>query len=381
MNRKQDNYVCAGGLNEQNSDGGGCRLSDGKINTFSMFEEDYKNYYLSVYESFGVSPGVLIQFLIQLPFEIPFIDGRCETLVNNDKSVMSFRFSRIEVDEGYRYGLSQNESPIRKYFSNVEMTIGVEDTGEATTEIPEEELTRWFDSLLYVLNMLIVAYQVATNDEDAYIITKEMLPVCIPGRVIIVKEWTGQRNFLFTLHLNTPYEKPRLSPKQEAEIMRHARIIFDSMNPFMLSNYFILNAKRYFKNGFYFETVIYAQIGIETFIRVLYREFLIEEEYSEAEILEILENTAFMTIIKKEISKRIGGTWDTSRIDSAVGKWYSQTYSLRNRVVHGGYIPNQDEAYDAIMGAIELKRYVIELIDKKRNLYPKVGSYYRKENA
>lgn len=69
------------------------------------------------------------------------------------------------------------------------------------------------------------------------------------------------------LHVNIPYKKERITKEEQLEILRHTEIIGLEINPFVVAENFFLNAKRFFKTGFYLETIIYSQTGIETFVR------------------------------------------------------------------------------------------------------------------
>ena len=70
------------------------------------------------------------------------------------------------------------------------------------------------------------------------------------------------------------------------------------------------------------------------------------------------------------------GLGTITREDTEVGKWYKDTYVLRNRVVHSGYMPIFNETKNAISHAIELKQHVMKLLRTKVVKYPKINSYF-----
>lgn len=83
--------------------------------------------------------------------------------------------------------------------------------------------------------------------------------------------------------------------------------------------------------GFYDEAVISIQTSIEILIRIIYREVLICSGTSELDIEKILEDESFMSVVKKQLAKYIGGVWDITREETPIGKWYNNTYKIRNK--------------------------------------------------
>ena len=342
---------------------------------FFLDETYYYKTYFPIYNSSGFVPNLLVQFLITLPYAIPFVDGMCH-LMNFKDFAISFRFNEIAVDEGYKYGVLKDEGVINRYLTKVEMTYATNLSFDMYKEQNKKFLNEFFDVLLLKLNLLVSAYQILKKDIDVHYLTKEMLQMSIITRIIPIKDWNKQEFNLFMVHTNIPYKKERITYDDQAEIIRHCEIIEQEINPFVLAENFILNSKRFFNSGYYLESIIYAQTGVETFIRALYKEFLIDEDVTTSDIINILEDTPFMSIIKKEMPKRLGGVWDITREDCEVYKWYNSTYLLRNKVVHSGYIPNYIEADVAIFQVIELRYYIKKLLDTKNKKYPLISAYF-----
>jgi len=347
-----------------------------KNEEFSMSEEEFKTKYLPIYISHGSNPFTLVQFSIVLPYSVPFKEGICYTMTDKNGSAISLRFTEVEVDDGYKYGVSKGEGVANAYFSRVEMTYASIESFDEIKRNSEKFLNEYFDLLLHNLNLLILSYQISKKDTDVYFITKEMLVICLVARIVKVDDWSKSEYVMFILHENISYKKEKITMQEWEEIIRHCGLIISGVNPFIVSENFILNAKRFFKNGFYQEAVVYTQTGIETFINALLVEFLKEEKVSESDVAKKLEMTSFMYIIKKEISSRIGGTWDVTRQDTEVGKWHEDTYLLRNRIVHAGYRPQFNEVDQAICSAIELREYIIKLIVIKKGKYQLLNSYF-----
>lgn len=59
-----------------------------------------------------------------------------------------------------------------------------------------------------------------------------------------------------------------------------------------------------------------------------------------------------------------------------VGKWYKNTYELRNRATHRGRIPTFSEADKAIFAAIEFRKFIVDRIKANKKKYPRINEYF-----
>lgn len=138
-----------------------------------------------------------------------------------------------------------------------------------------------------------------------------------------------------------------------------------------------LFAERYFKSGYYHEAVIYAQISVEVFIRQVYIELLKEaDQMTSEEVINVLEETPFMSIIKKKLHNYLGGNWDIKDYNTDISKWHEKTYTLRNQSIHIGRIPSLSETAEAIEAAINFRLFVLERIRDNQRKYPKLATYF-----
>lgn len=83
-----------------------------------------------------------------------------------------------------------------------------------------------------------------------------------------------------------------------------------------------------------------------------------------------------MAIIKKILPGYLGGSWDVTKDTTVVGKWYKNTYELRNKATHRGKIPNFQEVDEAIFDAVEFRKFVVERIKANKNKYVKLNEYF-----
>ena len=61
--------------------------------------------------------------------------------------------------------------------------------------------------------------------------------------------------------------------------------------------------------------------------------------------------------VKREYAGVFGGQWSLGA--GAVGHWYNNVAGLRNRVVHAGYQPSDDEVSTSFGATDELSRHIL----------------------
>lgn len=124
------------------------------------------------------------------------------------------------------------------------------------------------------------------------------------------------------------------------------------------------------------EAINYVQTSVEVLIRTLFEELLKNDGMKADEIKETLEDTSFMAIIKKKMSAYLGGNWDVTKDTTEIGKWYKNTYEIRNRATHKGRIPTFKEADKAIYDAIEFRQFIVNRIKTNKKKYPAINKFF-----
>lgn len=74
-------------------------------------------------------------------------------------------------------------------------------------------------------------------------------------------------------------------------------------------------------------------------------------------------------------------TVPVASVTSEVGAWNSKCYEIRNRIIHGGYLPTFDETNEAISSAKELRVYIIKLIRANKKKYLDLNSFFIKRKS
>ncbi|MBP1927179.1 hypothetical protein J2Z76_003052 [Sedimentibacter acidaminivorans] len=351
-----------------------CCLNKKGEEPFILTKEVYEKDFLPVYNIDKCYPKTFVEFDIVLPFHIPMYISQTFTC-GMEFGYLSFRFDMITTNDSYRYPLGKNIPTLNIHKTKILMMGAVDLDYETVLGDSEKYYNEFFDLLLEQLNKIVLSYMVSKKDEDCHYLTKEMFPATIMVRTTNLETWENDMG-LFMLHMNVPYEKNPLTEDEIYNFKRLQGIVVWEKNPFVAGEQHMFSARRNFKQGFYMEAVNLAQTSVEVLIRILYKELLIDEGKTEVEIEEVLENTAFMNIIKKKLASYIGGSWDITKVDTEVGKWYKNTYLLRNKVTHTGKIPSFKEVDEAIYDAIEFKKFIISRVKLNKKKYPKINEYF-----
>lgn len=320
----------------------------------------------------------IMQFIIFLPYYFPIedYDWFCTNETNN---AMSFIFKKVTNEKKVFIA----DKHVETANSMVEMSITIPD--EINIEkIEEDYINTCFDLLLEKLNEIITGYRLHTKDDTIYILRTNMLEFSTIHRIISTQDWVEKDSGLMLLNMNVPYVSEIIKSEDKDEVLRLCNIVAQKANPFINYINFFINAKMFFRQGFYEEAVLNSQIAVEVFIKTLLREFLKTEGKNNSEINTFIGDTAFMSMIKRELSSRLGGTWDITKLGTPLNDWYTNTYILRDRVTHAGYNPSSEEVDNCINCSIQFTKYMKNLILSKRKLYPKISLYFgnnKKENT
>jgi hypothetical protein len=85
-------------------------------------------------------------------------------------------------------------------------------------------------------------------------------------------------------------------------------------------------------------------------------------------IADLRRTTPFASLIKTELSQRLGGSCDTTRPRTPIGHYWRDLYELRVRVVHAGYLPHDGDAEKAARAYEGLEAFLREAPDPSQAL-------------
>ena len=87
-------------------------------------------------------------------------------------------------------------------------------------------------------------------------------------------------------------------------------------------------------------------------------------------ITDLRRTSPFASLIKTELSQRLGGSWDTTRPRTPIGHYWRDLYELRVRVVHAGYLPHDGDAEKAARAYEGLEGFLRERLQTRAKRYP-----------
>ena len=346
-----------------------CCLTKEEI--FLIGEDVFYDQIEPLYKKVEFDINHFFEFEISLPFQLAL----------EDKSLFSFKKENCILH--YFYKLCEHEEavvelnsvPVKKYYTSVIVAISCnfDIHKEETYENMQNKL---FDYLLDELNKQIIAYATCTKDDRCFRVSKEMFfPITIMN-LVNIKERKSEKN-IFLIHMDVPHKKKSLKNENIYECLRIYNIYNEKLNPLIHSESYVLKAKRKFREGFYDEAITSIQTNIEILIRIIYREVLICSGISDLDVEKRLEDESFISIVKKQLAKYIGGTWDVTREGTPILDWYNNTYKMRNKIVHGGYFPTFKETDIAISSAMEFREYIFKRVKANKKEYTKLNEYFK----
>ncbi|WP_337814572.1 hypothetical protein [Intestinibacter sp.] len=346
-------------------------------NTKLHFTVDYNKYKElkdeRIGSKFDFDEKSLIQFMVRLPYYIPIQDETVLNIYGSENYICTFLFKSINLEKPLFSVANKDDSLFadKKYtlVESIYITNKVLDNDEKV-------MNEIFDKLIETLNDIILSIIIKTKNTKIYRVNVQMLEPCSLYRIINLKSGEESESGLFLLNHNVEIEEELITLQEIPEILSlYKNVIENKVNLFITSEEIMMRTLRYRDDGFNKECIILAQLSVESFIRTLYREFLLNEGNDEITIEKEMNDVPFMSIVKKEMSKRIGGKWNIKGYGD-VGNWYRDTYLKRNRVIHGGFEPSLEEGELAVQRAIQIRSYIINLLKNKSKQYPDIVRYF-----
>lgn len=344
---------------------------------FAINETSYDRDYKRVIEPF-ITPNTLIQYLIILPFQLPFEPAATLEIDGGNGFLHSFRFDQMEITQPV-WPFSSEEDKITHSTMRtvVNMTVMSEDFIAFPVESDNDLfITEYFEVLLQTLNQLIIAYIVQHKDTGVFRITRTNVQFMVPYLVTHLPDWVNSIGGVFLAHTNLDAPRELLIKDQLLIVLKHMVQIQERVNPFYLSEELAVTATRHLRIGALREAVIEAQASVETMLTTLYYRFLLYEGASEERAERTLQATPFASLVKRELHARMGGRWDIKDNTSPVGQYWKETYERRGRIVHGGYFPNETEARESVTSAQEMRAYVVERLRANKKAYPEIYALF-----
>jgi hypothetical protein len=227
-----------------------------------------------------------------------------------------------------------------------------------------------FHRCLSALNVYLQAFALARNDDQVQpISSRELRPIVIAGSMSLTGTWTERGPIL--MHPDGKARPLRSRPVSEhTESLNRAMQTMLFGNPFVRSWQWKARAARRRYEGDNADAIVSFQIAAEVFLFEIWGLILADEGRTPSEIAELRRITSFASLVKTELSQRLGGSWDTTRPRTRLGQYWRHLYVLRTRVVHAGYLPHDGDAERAERAFKGLEGFVRERLERQARRYP-----------
>lgn len=344
------------------------------------------------------NPSFIIQYGIILPFDLPF-EGKefaLNYLIGENHCQINYNCQSIKHNEELFFGFIKRKSKkYDSYFTRCEISILLENPyihfDEIDCNLKEDMISvknrngktemndffnctsrvfKTFDFLRNVsiekLNEVIIKYAFVVDDESVRTVTKDNIEYASHFRGIDIETWETFNWMTIHSMYGIPKEKKQLSDENFATALEMANMNhqFDSYYAHFQNARFLLS------QGNAIQSIVEFTTASEELVStIILMNWVNETNMSEGEITEKFENTPFKKRIDSELPKILGGQWNIKDEKNIVGAWYIKTYGIRNRIVHGGYTPDDHEIFTAVSCEYDFINYVIELMNKSKYKY------------
>jgi hypothetical protein len=120
------------------------------------------------------------------------------------------------------------------------------------------------------------------------------------------------------------------------------------------------------------DAIISLQVAAESLMFDTYRMLLVDEGLSSAEITSQLSaEIPFKSLLTRKLPEKLGGSWDVTRVETAVGQYWANLYLVRNLIIHTGMQPHGGHAEEAQAAYWALRDYTEIRLQEKRGTYPR----------
>ena len=251
-----------------------------------------------------------------------------------------------------------------------EQWVSLETPAALLTDESPDDGAYAFHRCLSALNVYLQAFALARNDDQVRSISsRELRPIVIVGAMSLTGTWTERGPIL--MHPDAKGRQLRSRPVAEhAESLNRAIQTMLLGNPFLRSWQWKARAERRRYEGDSADAVVSFQIAAEVFLFEIWALLLADEGRTPAEVADLRRTTTFASLVKTELSQRLGGSWDTTRPRARVGHYWRDLYEVRTRVVHAGYLPHDGDSEKAERAFEGLEGFVRERLGTRARRYP-----------
>lgn len=230
-----------------------------------------------------------------------------------------------------------------------------------------------FDRCIENLSELLRGYIAMSKDMRVTPVTRNSLFIQLPWttRNLDASEWGGVALYQPNVgrHL-LPVPVGQLSSAEVNSLMTFVA----RMKRGDPGSVFVQHA-RACRRAFYIEgdfagTVVEAHISGEVFLDAILLMMAWEEGTSPEDAANWFDE-GLSKRIRTHYGARLGGNWNTQDSASVLGQWAQKVRDIRNRSLHRGYWPSENEAYESVTSMDNLEMFVKDRLAERRNVYPR----------
>lgn len=334
-----------------------------------------RDLYDSLKDKLLFTPTLAINYIISLPYTIPVKDKTVFDIHFDNLSTLYIFDTFLERTKSALYPDNEKDldniskSGIHFNRTRIEMIVLSQDNFNR-----DDYDTIWslFHHLLNRLNKFIDSYLMFVDDPNIYPLTFLNLESVVFYQALKLPEFEELAADPLLLHEKTKKIMLPLPQEYYKPVEAVALYLIHETNPFAALRTIFNRSKYFLNNGNFIESVIFMQMSIESFVRTIFKLHLHGVGQSDEEIDAILEDIAFIKIIKEKMPNILGGNWSLTG-NNEIAKWYKLVYENRNRIVHGTFSPQYFECPQMLVCTVNAINYIGDRIKKtkkkNRNIY------------
>lgn len=250
----------------------------------------------------------------------------------------------------------------------------------AATCLFEEQnnIQRAFDRCLEDLAIFMEGYLQTSGDLRANFVTRATIYPMVPA--LLFDPITGQKGTTVIQAGNNfplqPPAPPELTLKQLDELNIRLEFALRGEPYSQIRQWQRVAYRTFYLDGDYAATVVAAHTAGEVYFDALLLRMAWEEiEFGhpnaptpEEVVKWFSPPNTLRTRLGAQYHPRIEGRWDPGQPGNPIHTWINTVSKLRNRVVHGGYRPTEQEAESALASLAETEQFVEDLVAKSANV-------------
>ena len=232
-----------------------------------------------------------------------------------------------------------------------------------------------FHRSLSVLNLFLQAFSLARNDDQVRPISaRELRPIVVIGS----QSLTGKWEHLGPMLMHPDAKSRSLSSRPITQHLEGLNRAIDSIlqhDAFVRTRQWRSRAERRRYEGDAADSIVSFQIAAESLAYELWGLLLVDEGFRTAEVDAARDaEVPYKSLLTHELAQRLGGPWDLTTNRTAVGRYWSGLYLIRNRIIHGGYLPHDGDAEQAEHTFADFDSFLRDRLRANAKKYPRANA-------